>query len=176
VSEAQGSHRGTQSIILPKRILQPIPRPAMTRTPKSGKIELPLREDSEVQRLVQEFESLSLPYENWTHRAHLAVAMYYVRSLSFEDALTQLRLCINAYNVACGNPNGYNETITIMFLRKIVSESKNELSKLDLHEGVARLEALCKVEWLYQYYTPELIWSPEAKKCWVNPDVRELDF
>jgi len=148
----------------------------MTRIPKSGKIELPLTEDSEVQRLVQEFESLTLPYENWTHRAHLAVAMYYVRSLSFEEALSQLRLRINAYNVACGNPNGYNETITIMFLRKIASESKKELRKLDLHEGVAFLEALCKVEWLYQYYTPELIWSSEAKKCWVNPDVTDLDF
>jgi hypothetical protein len=148
----------------------------MINPTRSAKSELPLEEDSEIESLVHEFESLTLPYENWTHRAHLAVAIYYVRKLSFQDGLTQIRSRINAYNVACGDPNGYNETITIMFLRKIASESKHELSAISLHNELARLEVICKVDWLYQYYSRDLIWSPEAKKCWVNPDKSTLDF
>lgn len=148
----------------------------MSKPPTTQKTELPLKEDSEIERLVHEFESLTLPYENWTHRAHLAVAVFYIRKLSFDDALVQIRSRINAYNLACGDPNGYHETITVMFLRKIASESQRERSDFSMHDELARLEVLCKVDWLYQYYSRELIWSPEAKKHWVNPDMLPLDF
>lgn len=148
----------------------------MTTPPRPAKIELALKEDSEIESLVHDFESLTLPYENWTHRAHLAVAVYYVRTLSFDDALTQIRSRINAYNIACGDPSGYNETITVMFLRKIASESKHEYCDVSMHNELARLEVLCRVDWLYKYYSRDLIWSCEAKKCWVNPDKSPLDF
>lgn len=148
----------------------------MTKPHSSAKFELPLSEDSEIERLVHDFESLKLPYKNWTHRAHLAVAVYYVRTLPFNDALMQIRSRINAYNVACGDPNGYNETVTVMFLRKIACESTRKHRDESMHDELARLELCCGVDWLYKYYSRELIWSPEAKKHWVNPDKTKLDF
>ena len=148
----------------------------MSDSPKSAKIELPLRNDSEIERLVHAFESLTLPYENWTHRAHLAVAVYYTRTHSFKDALSQIRSRIKAYNLACGDPHGYNETITVMFVKKIAMESRQTLCGLTMHDQVHRLEMLCGVQWLYNYYSPKLIWSPEAKNGWVNPDKSTLDF
>ncbi len=148
----------------------------MTKPLKSAKVELPLTNDSEIEELVQQFESLTLPYENWTHRAHLAVAVFYVRSLAFDVALSLIRQRINAYNIERGDPNGYNETITIMFLRKISAEAKHKDCQASMHGEVARLESICNVDWLYQYYSRSLIWSSEAKKCWVEPDVSKLDF
>lgn len=148
----------------------------MTDRPRSLKTEIPLTEDSDIEQLADEFEKLTLPYKNWTHRTHLALAVYYLRRLSTEDALTEMRTRINAYNVSCGDPNGYNETVTVLFLRKIASEQALRPSLMTMHEEVARLEVLCSVDWIYQFYSPELIWSPEAKKCWVNPDKLRLDF
>ncbi len=143
---------------------------------RPAKMELPLKDVTQIESLVRDFESLTLPYENWTHRAHLAVAVYYVRTLSFDDALMQIRSCINAYNAARGDPDGYNETITIMFMRRIASELKHKDCDATMHDELARFEVLCGVDWLYRYYSRDLIWSSEAKKRWVNPDISELDF
>lgn len=148
----------------------------MTNPPRPAKIELPLKEDSEIESLVHDFESLTLPYENWTHRAHLAAAVNYVRNLSYDDGLTQIRSRINAYNVACGDPNGYNETITVMFIRRIASESKRKHCDVSMHNELTRLEVSCGVDWLYKYHSRDSIWSPEAKKSWVAPDKTPLDF
>ncbi|MBM5823050.1 MAG: hypothetical protein FJ082_11535 [Cyanobacteria bacterium K_Offshore_surface_m2_011] len=54
------------------------------------KRELPFRDDAEIARLVRAFEALSLPRANWTHRAHLAVGVHYVRHWGLDGALQRL--------------------------------------------------------------------------------------
>lgn len=142
--------------------------------PEKG--ELPLREDAEIERLVSAFEARTLPCEAWTHRAHLAVAITYIRRYGYPRALTELRRTITAYNLACGKPGGYSETITMLFLRKVAAESKHDRCLVSLPAELARLEALCGVEWMYRYYSRALIWSSEARRQWVEPDLLELDF
>jgi len=140
------------------------------------KEELPLSSELEIADVVQQFEHCTLPYIHWTHRAHLAVAVFYSRQVEFEDALTRIRKNIYLYNNTCGDPVGYNETITITFLRKIYSELKQGHHCQSLHDEVARLSEFCTVEWLYEYFSKELIWSEKAKDHWVPPDISELDF
>jgi hypothetical protein len=41
------------------------------------KEELPLATDDAIMEAVALFETCSLPYRHWTHRAHLAVAIRY---------------------------------------------------------------------------------------------------
>lgn len=148
--------------------------PATLRRP--AKIDERLSSDDSIQSLVVRFEACTWPLDRWTHRAHLAVGLSYARSMSFDEALDQLRNRISLYNQACGDPSGYNETVTRLFLRKITSTCCRTEDIRPAHVIVEDLVSTCTVTWLYRYYSKERIWSPEAKATWVAPDLQPLDF
>jgi hypothetical protein len=68
--------------------------------------------DAELQ---QQLENLSLPFEQWTHRAHIRVAFCYLRQHPFAGALDRVRTAIKAYsahhNLPEGPTSGYNEHV-----------------------------------------------------------------
>ena len=74
----------------------------------------------EVPRLVARFEDCTLPKEEWTHRAHLTVGLWYATRLPYEAALGAMRDGILRLNQAHGVPTtptrGYHETITRFYL------------------------------------------------------------
>ncbi len=104
------------------------------------KRELPLSDDAEIERLVRDFEALSLPRANWTHRAHLAVGVHYVRHWGLDGALQRMRERIQAYNLAWGDPDGYSEAITASYLCSIVADISGDDRTASMAEQVARLE------------------------------------
>jgi hypothetical protein len=104
------------------------------------KQELPLEDDADIEQLVQAFEALSLPRANWTHRAHLAVGVHYVRHRGLAVALQRMRERIQAYNLACGDPDGYSETITATYLVSIAADISHDELTVTMAEQVARLE------------------------------------
>lgn len=145
-------------------------------TPQARKkIDAPFVSDAEIKTLVTRFEAASWPHDRWTHRAHLAVGLHYARELPFDEALQRLRRNINSYNKACGDPAGYNETVTILFLRKIVASFCEPNDVRPLCEVVEELVRCCSVEWLYQFYSRDRIWSAAAKSAWIEPDVKPMD-
>jgi hypothetical protein len=79
-------------------------------------------DDSE---LVRQFEARTLPFAQWTHRAHVRVAFSYLRAHSFDEALLRMRTGVKAYNAANKVPesptSGYNETTTHAFLHLIAA-------------------------------------------------------
>jgi hypothetical protein len=139
------------------------------------KVDVPFESDAEVDEFVRLFELCDLPYERWTHRGHLAVAAFYLTRYALSEATDRARAGIRRYNVARGDPAGYHETITVIFMRLVA----RELTAVG-PEGVARLvddlAARCGVDWLYRYYSPERLWSAEARAGLVPPDIRPLDF
>lgn len=144
--------------------------------PETRKEELPLATVAEIAETVAAFENCILPHRHWTHRAHLCVAVTYLRQMPFDQALTRLRANINTYNRQCGDPDGYNETITVLFLRRIHADMQCGASRNSLPEEISRLFAACSVDWLYRYYSKALIWSDTAKAGWIKPDLEPLDF
>ncbi|WP_216907051.1 hypothetical protein [Synechococcus sp. CCY 0621] len=104
------------------------------------KRELPLEDAAEIERLVRDFEALSLPRANWTHRAHLAVGVHYVRHWGLDGALQRMRERLQAYNLACGDPVGYSETITAAYLASIAAEISSDGRAVSMADQVARLE------------------------------------
>ena len=84
-----------------------------------AKIEPMLETDAAVRALVAAFEACTLPYANWTHRAHLAVATTYLVDGDAAAALAHVRDGIERYNRTCGDPLGYNETVTRLYIRRI---------------------------------------------------------
>src|SRR5690606_29734789 len=71
--------------------------------------------------LVARFLPGTLPGEEWTHEAHLAVGLWHVHRYGAEEAIDRLRAGITALNARHGTPNtetrGYHETITVAYVR-----------------------------------------------------------
>jgi hypothetical protein len=140
------------------------------------RIDIPFASDAEVAEMVALFERCEWPYPRWTHRAHLGVALCYLRTHSFEEALARARQYIQLYNHTCGDPNGYHETITVLFLRRVHRYLQEYPGEVSLAAAVEELAAACDMKWPMEYYTSERLWSADAKSGWVEPDRQPLNF
>lgn len=125
--------------------------------------------------MVEAFEQCRWPYAQWTHRAHLGVALCYLRQLAFDAALARCRHHIQLYNRTCGDPDGYHETITVLFMKR-VALYLGDHPGATLRQSIEDLAATCNLPWLLSYYSGDLLWSAAARGGWVEPDVRPLDF
>ena len=135
----------------------------------------------DVPGLVARFEDLTLPKAEWTHQAHLTVALWYASRLPWEAALAKVRDGILRLNAAHGVPTtptrGYHETITRFYLRVICDyvAMEEEGPEEDWSVRVARLLARYGDRELpLRHYTRDLLMSPEARFGWVEPDLRPL--
>ena len=72
---------------------------------------------------LRRFEDTSLPFEQWTHRAHIKAAYLYLRRHPLPEATDRMRKGIKTFNSANDVPEGpgmgYNETVTQAFMRLI---------------------------------------------------------
>lgn len=133
----------------------------------------------EVLRLVAAFENRTLPKAEWTHRAHLTVALWYASHLSFEEALTAVRVGINRVNHAHGvvstPTSGYHETITRFYLR-VVSHfvSREEIGGDWALRANRLLERYGARDLPYRHYSRDRLMSPAARAAWVEPDLLPL--
>ena len=94
------------------------------------------------------------------------------------DAVERVRLRINAYVAAHGvNPNLYHETITAFWLKRVRAYVARAGDDLSLAEMTNALAAECGSSRLvFDYYSKELIDSDTARREWVEPDLKPLDF
>jgi hypothetical protein len=135
----------------------------------------------DVPRLVALFEDCTLAKEEWTHRAHLTVALWYASRLPYEAALAAMRQGILQLNAAHGVPTtparGYHETITRFYMRVIcgyVAEEEAEVGD-DWAARVNRLLARYGARDLpLRHYSKDLLASPRARFGWVEPDLRPI--
>lgn len=143
--------------------------------PRRETIEPDISTDSAVAALVAGFEDCSLPYINWTHRAHLAVAVSYVTQLPFPAALDRVRSRIQTYNRTRGSGTGYHETVTAVFMRA-AADFVARHPDLGPAAALAGLAAWCDMNWVRRHYSAERLESAEAKTGWVEPDVGRREF
>lgn len=137
------------------------------------------RED-EVERLVREFEACTLPYERWTHEAHLTVALWYLTRHAYAHATQLIREGIQRYNLSRGvemtKDGGYHETITLFYIRAIRRYLKGARETQTLAELLDGLMASCGAKnFPFEYYSRERLLSWEARTGWLEPDLKSLD-
>jgi hypothetical protein len=135
----------------------------------------------EVARLVARFEDRTLPKGEWTHAAHLTMALWYASRLPFEEALPVMREGIQRINTAHGGvttaTSGYHETITRFYMRVICDyvAGEEEIAGADWAERVRRLLTRYGAWDLpLRHYSKERLMSAEARFGWVEPDVRPI--
>jgi hypothetical protein len=130
---------------------------------------------------LEQFERCTLPFDQWTHRAHVKVAYLYLRQYGFVAALGRVRTAIQAYNAAHDVPEGphrgYNETTTRAMLQ-LVHVTMQAYERL---LPTATADAFCDAHpqllskhVLRLFYSPERRSHPEAKTRFVPPDLTDL--
>ena len=135
---------------------------------------------AEVERLMREFEGCTLPRAEWTHHAHLTVALWYLMRHTEADATTLIRDGIKLYNKACGvettPTSGYHETMTLFYIRAIrryLAMAETDCSFVSLLNGL--IETCGDRNFPLEYYSRERLMSYAARIAWIEPDLKSLN-
>jgi hypothetical protein len=136
--------------------------------------------DGEIAHLGEGLLARTLPRAEWTHEAHLAATTYMLTRRPDVDVDTQLPGIIRRYHESVGGVNddtqGYHETITRTFLHGVRVFLGEADAKEPLHELVNALllSATGRRDWPLRFYSPALLFSVEARRNFVPPDVAAL--
>jgi hypothetical protein len=132
--------------------------------------------------LLRKFEDCSLPFDQWTHRAHVKVAYLHLRQFTFDEALNHLRTRIKRWNAVHNVPEnlpmrGYNETTTRALLHLIAAvmqayEKTHPVETAD--EFYDMHPQLHSKHVLRFFYTADRRMHPEAKTRFIEPDLTPL--
>jgi hypothetical protein len=136
--------------------------------------------DAEIEHVGEGLLARTLPRAEWTHEAHLAATTYLLLKRPEIDVDRELPSIIRRYNESVGGVNsdseGYHETITRTFLsgaRLFLAEA--DLSQ-PLHEIVNALllSPMGGRDWPLRYYSPQLLFSVQARRGFMLPDLASL--
>jgi len=129
-----------------------------------------------LQQIIEQFEAGTYPKEQWTHRAHFEMALWYCYHQPLPQAILSIKEGIKNYNIKTGGQNtedsGYHETITMFYTRQIIHFLARTGEGLTLDELLAQLDLqpfLVK-DYPFNFYSKEVLMSKEARKRWVAPD------
>ncbi len=127
------------------------------------------------QAFLASFESCTLPFNEWHHRAHLKVAYLYLRELPFDKALARVRTHIQRYNAATNTPEtlerGYHETITVAWMRLVQFTLDAYGPAPSAEEFLEAQEHLLNRKALRFFYSRDHLVSWRAKAEFVEPDL-----
>ena len=137
--------------------------------------------DDEIAVIGAGLVDLSLPKSRWTHAAHFAAALWLISCRKDLDASRDMPGFIRAYNEATGVANtdteGYHETITQASLRAARNFLQQDPARtLSATCNALMASPLGKSDWLLVYWTRARLFSVEARRCWVDPDLKALPF
>ncbi|HET9428069.1 MAG TPA: hypothetical protein VFO69_06895 [Allosphingosinicella sp.] len=133
-------------------------------------------DDAAIRRVGERFLDRRLAKSDWTHEAHLATCAWIILERPDIDPERDLPDLIRAYNVSVGGVNsdseGYHETITQVSIRAV----RLALSRSEGRGLCERVNALLQApegrrDWPLRVYSPERLFSTEARARWVEPDL-----
>ena len=152
-----------------------LPSSSALRPPPS-----PFTSDAEIRELVDAFERGTLAGPAWNHRAHLTVALWYLKHYGPGGGGERVRAGIQRLNAANGVPQtptgGYHETITGFYLWAV----GRHLRDASPGESLVDLANTLVATWgdknrPLEYYSRDRLFSWEARSGWLEPDLKKLD-
>lgn len=136
--------------------------------------------DAEVAHIGEGLLARTLPRAEWTHEAHLAATTYLLLKRPDIHLDRELPDLIRRYNESVGGVNsdseGYHETITRVFLHGVRLFLDEADTADPLYELVNELllSPMGKRDWPLRFYSPQRLFSVEARRHFVEPDLRAL--
>jgi len=130
--------------------------------------------------LIAGFEDGSLPRASWDHRAHLAVAAWYVSNHNRTEAIRRFVDGICAYNLANGirqtRTSGYHHTITMFWLTFIQGLLKGFKGTSLEAVNMVLVVLGCRPNLILEYFSRGVLSSWQARMNWVEPDLTHFPF
>lgn len=100
------------------------------------------------------FERGEIPPADFHHAAHLRLALAYLDECSsIEEATDRMAASIKRFAAAAGKVDKYHHTVTVFWIRMLAR-------LLDKNLPLA-------------YYSPERLWSDDARRTFVEPDLAQ---
>ncbi len=133
-------------------------------------------DDATIRSIGERMLACALPKAEWTHEAHLSTCAWLI--VERPDILPERDLphLIRRYNESVGGVNdetqGYHETITQVMIGAV----RAALARSEGRALVERVNALLvapegRRDWPLGFYSPELLFSKEARLGWVAADL-----
>jgi hypothetical protein len=137
--------------------------------------------DAAVRRVGLGLLDRTLPRADWTHEAHLAACAWLL--LERPDILPErdLPAIIRGYNVAVGGVNddtqGYHETLTQLYILgvRLFLAGCSEASLLGKVNALLASES-ARRDWPLRFYSRERLFSVEARRGWIEPDLEVISL
>lgn len=136
--------------------------------------------DAAIRSVGERMLACTLPKTEWTHEAHLATTLWLIVERADIAPERDLPALIRRYNESVGGVNsdseGYHETITQCFLAGV----RAYLARVDAALPLAmKANGLLQAEegrrdWPLRFYSRGRLFSVEARRGWVEPDLVEL--
>lgn len=132
-----------------------------------------------VRRIGSGLLDCTLPSAEWTHEAHLAACLWLLCERPDVLAERDLPAIIRRYNESVGGVNddtqGYHETLTQLYVRGV----REFLASCAEHDLLNRVNALLaspigERNWPLRLYSRDVLFSVEARRGWVEPDLAAL--
>jgi hypothetical protein len=136
--------------------------------------------DAEIEHIGQGLLACTLPKAEWTHEAHLAATTWLLLKRPDIDIDRELPGIIRRYNESVGGVNsdteGYHETITRTFLRgaRLFLAEEDLSQPLDEIVNELLLSPMGRRDWPMRFYSPQRLFSVEARRSFVRPDLASL--
>lgn len=138
------------------------------------------RSDAEIEHLGEGLLGRTLPRAEWTHEAHVAATAYLILRRPDVDLDRELPGIIRRFNESVGGLNsdteGYHETITRSFLAgvRLFLDEADRSEPLHALVNELLLSPMGRREWPLRFYSPERLFSVEARRRFVPPDIQSL--
>ncbi|WP_431470500.1 hypothetical protein [Sphingosinithalassobacter sp. LHW66-3] len=133
--------------------------------------------DAAVRHLGEGLIACALPRAAWTHEAHLAATLYLLVERPDIDVDREIGGLIRRFNESVGGVNddhqGYHETITHCFIagiRQFLSEWRGGSGLVERLNGLL-LSPMGQRDWPLRFYSRDQLFSVEARRCFVAPDL-----
>lgn len=138
------------------------------------------KSDAPIEHLGEGLLACALKREEWTHEAHLAAPCYLLVRRPDVAVDQELAGIICRVNESVGGVNsdseGYHETITRVFLagvRLFLAEADPTKPLHELVNGLL-LSPAGRRDWPLSFYSPGLLFSADARRRFVPPDLAAL--
>jgi hypothetical protein len=135
--------------------------------------------DHEIRALGEGLLARQLPREAWTHEAHLAACLWLLTERADIDVDAEIGGIIRRYNESVGgvndDHNGYHDSITRAYVAGIrLFLSQTAETGLAARVNALLLSPMGARDWPLRFYSRELLFSVEARRGFVKPDLQSL--
>lgn len=135
-----------------------------------------LTSEDALRRIGERFCAGTISSDDWTHQAHIAAAVYLIALRPEIAPELEMPRLIRELNVVHGTENtpsgGYHHTITLAFLAALRAFMREHVDHSPYQiVNLAMTSPLGSLDWMLDYWSKDLLFSPRARLEWVEPNL-----